>query len=950
MATRAAGEMEERGRRGLEVDVGAERTKQSRRGAYMGDEEEEEGQIKMMRMKRGESERGTYDLDLEREMQRQKSPEGGRRRRDDDYEEDYRPKRGRYGYYDHDGGSRTRSEPRKPRKEGNPKVAGGGGGGVYIPPAKLRAMREAEGRKTDGEGEKDSIAIQRETWEVLKKGLNGLVNKVNIGNIQEVVPSFFELNLVRGRGILARSLMKSQAVSAGFTGVYAAVVAVINSKFPENGELLLQRLILQFRRAFNRNDKGACISSVRFIAHLVNQQVAHEVLALQLLHLLLNEPTDDSVEVAVGFLKECGCYLQEISPQGLNAVFERLRGILHEGDIDKRVQYMIEVMFAIRKNGFKDFQRFSDQKLDLVEEDDQITHLLSLTEEEYSAQEELNIFRPDPDYIENQEKYLQIKRELLGGDSSDSDSEDEQGDGEDEEEGEDEEDENEGSGDMNIIDKTNVDQADFRRRIYLTIMSSANYEECAHKLIKAKIDPSLVPEMCSMILECCMNERSYKRFYGLLAQRFCDLGEVYRSGFLDLFEERYMLAHRLDNTKLRHMAQLYAHVLYSDSLSWKTLSCIKLTEEDTSSASRIFLKYLLQELTEYMGLPKLNQRFSDATMQVYFSGLFPKDTTKNTRFAINFLTAIGCGGLTDDLRDHLKEAVRIAKEEKKKAMEKADSDSNSSSGSSSDSSSSSSGSGSSASDSSSSGSDSDTDESDSKSPARRRRRASSGMNEGVKPRRRSASESESERETKISVDGQQNASISRAAYSNRSSHKQRPRESLTPSPKANRRYRNTNGVSERGHERSFSPPSPRSRRRPYSRSRSPSSPCRPREPGHSDYRRKSSSPSPTRQKKRNNGSPAAPRRASEKEPEEMRQRTPLRISEREEPTHGQRNSRSPCLPAPRSSGGRLETHIGKESPREEDDIDVTSADEWESICGGKNSRRLRSVAIRKESL
>lgn len=35
------------------------------------------------------------------------------------------------------------------------------------------------------------------------------------------------------------------------------------------------------------------------------------------------------------------------------AIFERLRTILHEGEIDKRVQYMVEVMFAVRKDGFK---------------------------------------------------------------------------------------------------------------------------------------------------------------------------------------------------------------------------------------------------------------------------------------------------------------------------------------------------------------------------------------------------------------------------------------------------------------------------------------------------------------------------------------------------------------------------------------------------------------------
>ena len=35
------------------------------------------------------------------------------------------------------------------------------------------------------------------------------------------------------------------------------------------------------------------------------------------------------------------------------AMFERFRSILHEGTIDKRVQYMIEGLFAVRKANFK---------------------------------------------------------------------------------------------------------------------------------------------------------------------------------------------------------------------------------------------------------------------------------------------------------------------------------------------------------------------------------------------------------------------------------------------------------------------------------------------------------------------------------------------------------------------------------------------------------------------
>ena len=93
----------------------------------------------------------------------------------------------------------------------------------------------------------------------------------------------------------------------------------------------------------------------------------------------METPTDDSVEVAISFLQEVGQKLTELSPRGINAIFERLRHILHEAQLDKRVQYMIEVLFAVRKDGFKAHPGVLEE-LDLVEEDEQFTHLITLDE------------------------------------------------------------------------------------------------------------------------------------------------------------------------------------------------------------------------------------------------------------------------------------------------------------------------------------------------------------------------------------------------------------------------------------------------------------------------------------------------------------------------------------------------------------------------------------------
>ena len=71
-------------------------------------------------------------------------------------------------------------------------------------------------------------------------------------------------------------------------------------------------------------------------------------------------------------------------------MFESLKGILHDGNVDKRVQYMIEVMFAVRKDDFKEHPAIQTG-LDLVDEDDQITHLISV-EDELDGEDSLREF------------------------------------------------------------------------------------------------------------------------------------------------------------------------------------------------------------------------------------------------------------------------------------------------------------------------------------------------------------------------------------------------------------------------------------------------------------------------------------------------------------------------------------------------------------------------------
>ncbi|XP_015160907.1 pre-mRNA-splicing factor CWC22 homolog [Solanum tuberosum] len=542
-------------------DVKDDRKEMSRRNGDERNDRKEKKQResddeKVQKRREGRVERYNYGREGDRKEKRRNVE---REKKDDGDDHDRKDTRQRVGADKHgkeknredntqeDGALKASEVSKVQKQDGNLNVDTaklGRSGGVYIPPFKLaRMMKEVQ--------DKSSVEYQRMTWDALRKSINGLVNKVNAANLKNIIPELFAENLIRGRGLFCRSCMKSQMASPGFTDVFAALVAVVNTKFPEVGDLLLRRIILQLQRAYKRNDKPQLLAAVKFIAHLVNQQIVHELIALELLTVLLEKPTDDSVEVAVGFVTECGSMLQDLCPRGLHGIFERFRGILHEGEIDKRVQFLIESLFALRKAKFQGYQAVRPE-LDLVEQEDQLTHEVSLSD------------TIDPE--------ITLGMSVLPANSSSLGT-------------------------------------SITTEIWVEILK-LNLCVCSGNVI----EKNMQMELCIMLLECCSQERTYLRYYGLLGQRFCMINKIHQENFEKCFVQQYSMIHRLETNKLRNVAKFFAHLLGTDALPWHALAYIRLTEEDTTSSSRIFIKILFQEMSEHLGIRLLNERLNDPTM------------------------------------------------------------------------------------------------------------------------------------------------------------------------------------------------------------------------------------------------------------------------------------------------------------------------------------------------
>jgi len=102
-------------------------------------------------------------------------------------------------------------------------------------------------------------------------------------------------------------------------------------------------------------------------------------------------------------------------------------------------------------------------------------------------------------------------------------------------------------------------------------------------------------------VEACCHERSYRKQYGVMAERLCKLSTDYETCFDALFQRQYGSVHQLDTNKIRNVAKLMAHLLCSDALDWTVLQCLKLNDRDTNPSKRIFVKILFQEMASFLG-------------------------------------------------------------------------------------------------------------------------------------------------------------------------------------------------------------------------------------------------------------------------------------------------------------------------------------------------------------
>ncbi|XP_036086488.1 nucleolar MIF4G domain-containing protein 1 isoform X3 [Rousettus aegyptiacus] len=153
---------------------------------------------------------------------------------------------------------------------------------------------------------------------------------------------------------------------------------------------------------------------------------------------------------------------------------------------------------------------------------------------------------------------------------------------------------------------------DVRRTIFCTIMTSEDFLDAFEKLLKLGLKDQQEREIVHVLVDCCLQEKTYNPFYAFLAGRLCDSDRRLQMTFQFSIWDKFRDLENLPATNVSNLVHLVGHLLRTKSLPLSILKVVEFSELDKPRVHflRKVLHILLTE-TEVEDLGLIFTRVAD---------------------------------------------------------------------------------------------------------------------------------------------------------------------------------------------------------------------------------------------------------------------------------------------------------------------------------------------------
>nr|CAD7392722.1 unnamed protein product [Timema cristinae] len=456
-------------------------------------------------------------------------------------------------------------------------------GGKYVPPH-LRAQ-EAE---TDTKKKEQLIR--------LKKQLKGLLNRLAENNMNSIAVQLEELYMLNSRNdmnetltqLMVESLIAPVSTPERLVMEHVLLITVLHANVgTEVGAYFLQVMIKKFQEMYeecHEVENKLLDNIVLILAHLYNFKVFHCVLMFDVLDKLANKFEEKEVELILVVLRSVGLSLRKDDPAALKDLILRLQqqAATHTYMHNTRVKFMLDILLAIKNNNVSKIPNYD------TSHSEHLKKLLKGFLRKGNYVTELKISLEDLLKAEERGRWWVVGSAwtgILPGEV------------------------NAVTLDTTISDRTSsqpsalysqqlMDLAkkqrmntDVRRNIFCILMTAEDYLDAFEKLLHLGLKNQQEREIIHVLMHCCLQEKQFNPYYGVLAQKLCDYDRKFQMTLQFSLWDRLKELSTMKLQQTSNLAKLLTHLLLEKGLPISVLKVVQFVDVDKPAVR--FLRQVL---------------------------------------------------------------------------------------------------------------------------------------------------------------------------------------------------------------------------------------------------------------------------------------------------------------------------------------------------------------------
>uniref|UniRef100_A0A2K5PFR6 Nucleolar protein with MIF4G domain 1 n=1 Tax=Cebus imitator TaxID=2715852 RepID=A0A2K5PFR6_CEBIM len=369
------------------------------------------------------------------------------------------------------------------------------------------------------------------------------------------------------------------------------------------GAHFLEAVVRKFDDVYKHGSEGKeCGNLFTIIAHLYNFHVVQSLLVFDILKKLIGTFTEKDIELILLMLKTVGFSLRKDDALSLKELITEAQTKASSAGSkfqdQTRIRFMLETMMALKNNDMRKIPGYDPEPVEKLRKLQRalVRHAGSGSETQLrvSWDSVLNAEQTGRWWIVgsawsgapmiDNSQHTHLQKQPAGTVSSKI---------------------------LELARKQRMN-TDIRRNIFCTIMTSEDFLDAFEKLLKLGLKDQQEREIIHVLMDCCLQEKTYNPFYAFLASKFCEYERRFQMTFQFSIWDKFRDLENLPAMNFSNLVHLVAHLLKTKSLSLSILKVVEFSELDKPRVHflRKVLSILLME-TEVEDLGLIFTRVSD---------------------------------------------------------------------------------------------------------------------------------------------------------------------------------------------------------------------------------------------------------------------------------------------------------------------------------------------------